>query len=165
MTVDKYGRVTALNSGTILNSEIPTTLTGKILENATLHSTNVVPKNNNDIASKKYVDDQFNSISTQAVGALQFGGPIDSSQGATDKLEAKAYKNYYYVITRDFDLSKDNVENAKDSSVRIKTGDTLIIKESSNGEHKFVHVPSGDDITAISIQGMNAENTALEYKG
>ena len=168
MTVDKYGRVTALTSGAILDSEIPTTLSvTRTIENATLknnklHADNLTPATDNDIASKKYVDAQFGSIANLATGALQFGGSLNTALGAEGKLTSD-YKNFYWVAAADIDLGAAYMESGKDT--KVKAGDTLIVKEISSTSYKFVHVPSGDDITSISIKGMNSSNTDLEFKG
>lgn len=164
ITVDKYGRVTAVSGSALLDSEIPTTLTGKTLESATIDSTSKLANKDistlgeDAIASKYYVDQQFKAVNQVATGALTFGGALSTKTGAEAKLD-KQYENHYYKVTADFELDSTDLYESSISDrygKTVKKGDSLIVYNDS-GVYRFVHIPSGDDITTITIQeGTNA---------
>lgn len=158
ITVDKYGRVTAVSGSKLTNDEIPATLDSKTLTNATLTDCVVSVKDissagDDAVASKYYVDKKFQDVTEFATGALKFGGSLSTKVGAEEKLDA-AYENYYYKATADFELSSEDLYETSTPSTtygKVKKGDTLIVYNTASG-CKFVHVPSGDDITTITIQ-------------
>lgn len=125
-TVDEYGRISSIID--------PNKISGTLLENCITTSE---PSTENSIVNKAYVDSMFGTVST---GALKFKGSIADADAAETQ-ETQANEGCYYKATGNFIYSIDG----KDTS--IKTGDTLIVYQG-----KFVHVPSGDDITALTIQ-------------
>lgn len=153
ITVDRFGRVTEVTDGTLSNAEIPD-LNGKTITNSTL--TGCTTENltdtslDNAIANKKYVDDRFTSINTIATGALKFGGSVDENTTFSNIL-VKSNLNKYYKSVSNITLSASQVYRAS-SDVLVKSGDSLIVyQEGESGAIQFVHIPSGDDITSITI--------------
>lgn len=151
ITVDKYGRITSI-SGT----NIEDALSGKSLKNVTLENcltTNTdIGENANAVANKSYVDSKFNQIGNIATGSLKFGGSIDSADSAIAKL-TDANVNNYYKVTASFNLDPSYIEEDSGISVtKLKVGDTLIVHKVSTNI-KFIHVPSGDDLTLSVKQG------------
>lgn len=149
ITVDKFGRVTAVSGSALTNADIPNELSGKVLDGCTTKSEDIAD-DNKAIVNKKYVDDKFNTINTIATGALRFGGTIGSLQSATNTLSNVNNANHYYKATADFELSASQVYGNTKASVKI--GDTLIVYAESDTTRTFVHIPSGDDITAITVK-------------
>lgn len=86
---------------------------------------------------------------------MHFVGALSSTQGALDALANDA-ENSYYKVTADFPLSSEYLHLQHDIpdqySEAMKIGDTLIKKDS-----KFIHIPSGDDITSITIRKSNVD--------
>ena len=140
--VDKYGRVTEVTGSSLTNAEIPATLTGKTLSGATL---------TNCTTSDKEIGTDENTVAT---GALKFKGGLGSASSAAAALTKDNWNNYYKVIS-EFDL---NVSDLYDDSglsgkttITVKVGDTLIVHP-KNSVSKFVYVPSGDDVTTITVK-------------
>lgn len=164
--VDKYGRVTEVTGSALTNSEIPATLTGKTLSGATL--TNCTTSNKeigNDekaVANKAYVDAKFTAANTIATGALKFGGPLSDTATANSKLTDINALNNYYIVTAEFDIAKSNVYGSTSTSgtITVKEGDTIIIHKPGSTA-QFVHVPSGDDITSLTVVGEGETSNAL----
>lgn len=171
ITVDKFGRVSSVSSGTLTNDEIPVELSNKTLKNTTLDTctTTAVGENVNSIVNKGYVDAAVKGATQIATGALKFGGPLSQwDQGAKTIIEENTgkWENYYYKVTQDFNIPTtylhwDNVSGQDEKPVKV--GDTLIVvitdKESSTA--KFVHIPSGDDITTITVTQVDKEDPIL----
>lgn len=157
ITVDKYGRVTSVSGGPLTNAEIPN-LDGKTISNSTLDSCKVSVKDISEadedaVASKYYVDKKFQDVNTIATGALRFDGSLSTKAGAEAKLR-KEFENCYYKVTGDFTLDASVLyddSTADDYNGEIKKGDTLIVHNTASG-YRFVHVPSGNDITTITIE-------------
>ena len=150
ITVDKFGRVTAVSDGQLSNAEIPdledktikdSTLTGCVTDELTSSSAD------NAIANKKYVDSKFNTVNQIATGALTFGGPINSDTILGNVLNADN-ENKFYKASSAFTLTSQ--QNIDGSTVNVKSGDTLIVCKNGS-DYQFTHIPSGDDLSEIQV--------------
>ena len=149
--VDKYGRVTEVTQSQLNNNEIPPTLTGKLLSESTASDIPIGSTNGALIANKNYVDSQIGEIKGIATGALRFEGSIDQDIFNSVNSNLNLKEGYYYKVTSEFNISNTLLGmQGSSQTTRVKVGDTLIIH---NGH--FIHIPSGDDITSISIQKVN----------
>lgn len=148
ITVDQYGRVTEVSGSLLTNEEIPETLTGKIFNSCKTAIENIGSETT-AIVNKKYVDDKIQEVTGLATGALKFGGPLDDADAAVAALKNE---NFYYKVTEEFILASEYLylETEQGSDGVIEVGDTLVVYKS-----KFVHIPSGDDITTITVRGVN----------
>ena len=163
ITVDNFGRVTGVTEGIVTSEDIDAELKNKTLTNCicTVDSTT----DSNNIVNKWYVDQKIEAITGVATGALRFGGSITSDDlkaenGGDNTTEFLKKINHYYKATESFQIDGvHNSESTKDTNIdiNVKVGDTLIINESQ----KFVHVPSGDDITSISVSGKDASGNNI----
>ena len=157
--VDKYGRISEIKGGLLTNSEIPENLENKKFNGCT--TTN--GSSDDSLINKKYVDDAITQVTGIATGALHFVGALSSTQGALDALASDA-ENSYYKVTADFALSSEYLhlqhEIPAPYSEQIKIGDTLIKKDS-----KFIHIPSGDDVTSITIKKSNVDPVINDQVG
>ena len=115
-----------------------------------------------NIADKDYVDSKFDTVNVVATGALTFGGVItidDISDSWPTKYLNEAHNNRYYKVTTSITISEDYLFQST-KAVDVKLGDTLIVHD-DNGTHKFVHIPSGDEvITRLTIN--NGSNKILD---
>jgi hypothetical protein len=145
--VDKFGRVTEVIQSALTNSEIPETLSNKILENSKT-SSDEIGTDSRSIVNKKYVDEKIAGVHQIATGALHFEGIVNNS---TDALKNLTVNNNgaYYKVTSDFSLDKSYFEGISTGEINI--GDTLIVYNISNVEAKYIHIPSGDDVTALPL--------------
>ena len=162
ITVDKYGRVTAVEHGALNNNDIPETLSGKRLDGCT---TDTVAATDNAIVNKKYVDEKFADVTGIASGGLQFKGVIDSADSAASYLNA-SYLNSFFKITGDgFQIDAANLYKS-DAAVFAKAGDTVIVYKDEQGTPKFVHIPSADETTLVTVKGYSsgAANTAIDKR-
>ena len=157
ITVDKYGRVTAVSGSDLTNEDIPQILTEKILSGAT---TSVKAIANNDLAvvNKAYVDDKFDTVNSIATGALVFGGTLSTSTSAAGVLSKN---NYYYKVIDSFTIGKENIYTGDNSitagmDITVRTGDTLIVKDG-----KFVYIPSGDEKETFITVGKKNDTSIL----
>ena len=157
ITVDKYGRVTNVTGSALTNSEIPATLTSKTLTNSTLNncvtSSEDIGTDSKAIVNKLYVDSKFQAIAGLATSSLQFGGALSDANTAQEVLTNKP--NHYYKITAEFNLGIDffyNDGTLTGSSIKLNIGDTVIVYPISSELNQFVYVPSGDDITTITVK-------------
>lgn len=178
ITVDKWGRVTAVSGSNLTNADIPAELTGKtlkngILNNCTTSTVDIDETNNQAIANKAYVDKKIQAVTGMATGALKFGGSLADATSATSKLNKTEYFNHYYKVTaaNGFTIPAEYLYSETESTTsdkKVKVGDTLIIyptnTSTSNPESKYVHVPSGDDITTITVTEEGAAAAALDGK-
>lgn len=148
--VDEYGRVTTVAASALVNSDIPKELSEKKLVSCT---TEAVADTDFAIVNKAYVDSKFNAVNATATGALKFGGKIADVDAAKGVIADGKKIYFYYKAVNAFDLpsayTADNVD------IYVKSGDTLIVDE----DNKFVHVPSGDDITTLTITRTNADSS------
>ena len=153
--IDTYGRVTDVSVGTLTTNDLPA-LDGVTITNSTFTGcvSSEVPSTETSIVNKKYVDDQIKLMSQVASGSLVFGGTLDNIDDLAAKFVA-ANINKYYKVTSNITLSyQEALIYLHDvvSATIIKPGDTLILwQESSESDLKFIHIPSGDDLTQISI--------------
>lgn len=150
VTVDKYGRVTGMTSTqTVASSMIEETLSNKVLSGCTT----TVGASDNSLVNKKYVDDAVDVVTGIASGALVFSGTLESDTGAKTVLENPNNNQRFYKVNTAFELDNIYLLNNSDSGTTyIAIGDTLIAYQ-PKGEAllKFIHIPSGNDITAISV--------------
>jgi hypothetical protein len=137
ITVDEYGRVTGVSGSNLTNDEIPGTLSGKTLSGCTASE----PTTSTGIATKGYVDKVVTS-------ALSFKGSLASTLDATNAL-IETNVNGYYKVTSSFILSANQVHGSSEN-VSVVAGDTLIVHKEGD-DIKYVHIPSGDDITTITV--------------
>lgn len=169
ITVDKYGRVTAVSGAPLLNSEIPN-LDGKTISNSTLTGcvTDSVGSSANSIVNKDYVDKAITNVTGIATGALKFDGSLSSSEQAIAALSNIDHQNCYYKVTSEFTIEAQYLYSETESSQNqlVNPGDTLIIYPISlppnTYEAKFVYVPSGDDITTITVKKSGDTNYVLK---
>lgn len=168
ITVDKYGRVTSVTGGEITNDD----LTGKTITNGILSGCttafDAIENNNKAIVNKAYVDKKFSEVTGMATGALKFGGSLSDAITAENKLTDINNLHTYFKVTNDFNLSVTNLFDTSGittSSVNVKIGDTLIVHSEDGSSIKFVYIPSGDDITSITIskdgEDQNILNSAI----
>lgn len=161
VTVDKYGRVTGITSTqTVASSMIEETLSNKVLSGCT---TTTVGTSDTSVVNKKYVDDAVGIATGIASGALVFSGTLDSANGATTVLGNPNNNQRFYKVNTAFELDNIYLLNNLDSDKTfIAIGDTLIAyKPDGEALLKFIHIPSGNDITAISVG--TTTNTSKMY--
>lgn len=164
VTVDKYGRVTGMTSTqTVASSMIEDTLSNKTLSGCT--TTNGT--SDTSLVNKKYVDDAVGVATGIASGALVFSGTLESATGATTVLENPDNNQRFYKVSTAFSLDNTYLLNDSDSGTTfIAIGDTLIAyKPAGEALLKFVHIPSGNDITAISVGTTNKLDTMYVQNG
>lgn len=169
LKVDKYGRVTEVTSAALNNGDIPTELTGKTLKESTLDNCKTAEKEiANDelaVANKAYVDSKFNSVNAAASGALKLHGPISDADAAETALTDQSFWNKFFKVTAEFELPvSDLLESSgiSGTKLKVKVGDTLIVYPPTTGTRsKFVYIPSGDDITTITVKGDGEAAAAL----
>lgn len=168
ITVDNFGRVIAVEGGGLTSTDIPDLLKNKTLEGCTTESVD----SDNSIVNKSYVDGLIRDITGVATGALKFGGSIPNADLTSEDLAGEdqtkitkvqsfcnQHKFTYYKATASFILAGEfNAESTADNTIdiNVKIGDSLIINDGTPS--KFVHVPSGDDITAITVKGTNKDS-------
>lgn len=160
MSVDKYGRVISVTAGGILNEELPPTIQSKVFSQCTISEDGSSDKS---LVSKKYIDDKFDSLYSAATGGLSFGGTLSDAATATAKL-TKAHLNKYYKVTDSFTITKTQLYEQSDYDVEVKSGDTLIVSEKST-KYLFVYIPSGDEISSITIKGSKSGDTTSYFGG
>lgn len=157
ITVDTFGRVTAVSTGTLSNSEIPSTLTNKTLTGCT---TTNVPEVENALVNKKYVDDAVAGATGIATGALKFGGTL-TKDSTLSTLLTNANVNSYYKIVDNIEISLDQlitphtgILNSDANAILAKAGDTVIIhKTTPTSDPLFVYIPSADEYFVSVVQG------------
>lgn len=155
LTVDSYGRITAINSGNLTNKEIPKNLSEKILDGCVTKEDEIYD-NDRAIVNKRYVDQAVALVNKVATGALVFGTSLRDADAANTALSNPAYNNHYFISTGTFDLNTNDLYDRTGytgATYQVKPGDTLIIHKGVNDIPKFIHVPSGDEkITTITVQ-------------
>lgn len=173
ITVDKYGRVTSVTGGALTNAEIPAELTGKTITNGTIKNgvTDVKDVANNELAivNKAYVDSKFNQVTGMATGALKFAGPLNDATIANAALTNKDAFYSYYKVTKKFNISKSNLYDTTGVTgdvLEVQIGDSLIVypENPTDTTAKFVYIPSGDDITTITVTKDNATTPPFNTK-
>lgn len=171
ITVDKYGRVTAVSGAALTNADIPEELTGKKLKDGTLENFKTLeaeigtdPK---AVANKSYVDTKVAQATNIATGALKFGGAINDATVATGYLNDSNKWNNYFKVTANLSFAKSDFYETTGLTIvgdnaNVKIGDTLIIypPATSATRAQFIYVPSGDELTAVTIRKETADGTA-----
>lgn len=160
ISVDQYGRVTDISGGLVESQDIAQVLTQKVLNNSILDAcvTSVTDIGTNDcaVANKAYVDQKVREIGGVATGSLRFNGSISTTEEASGLLQSAINANTYYkIISNNVELDKSLFyeSNAETGTVKAKIGDTLIVCHSSSANAlRFVYIPSGDDITTITVK-------------
>ena len=172
ITVDKYGRVTEVIGAALTNDEIPEELSGKSIKNSSLEGCTVavVGTGTDSVVNKEYVDKAITEVTGIATGALSFGGSLSSQETAITAVTEEQYANEYYKVTSSFTIPSQYLYSETESIIdkTVDVGDTLIVYPISKSpyEAKFVHVPSGDDITTITIREEKSSDYILkDYVG
>lgn len=163
--VDEYGRVTNVSGTDKLSSDVlPDAISGKELSGCTVTTNG---SDSTSLVNKQYVDDSVSGATAIASGALVFSGTLDSAEKAQNILSTINNHQKYYKITSDFILSNDYVHDAvSGGNTYLYSGDTLIAyKPSDASDLKFIHIPSGNDITAISVGTTTTANILYKQNG
>lgn len=137
------------------NDQLPNEISNKILSSVTVSSIPGANVNNRRdyVANLGYVDDKFSSALGVAAGGLQFKGTLSDQSDLSIKLQNT---NGFYIWSGNItDIASSYMEN--NSSVSVGPGDILIVSQTS-GNNKFVHVPSGNEITGLQITSLNSDN-------
>ena len=175
ITVDKYGRVTAVSGSALINADIPQELINKTIKNGTLDgcTTSVKDIGTNElaVANKAYVDEKFNAANGVATGALKFGGSISTSTAASNALTNDDNWNSYYKVTGTaVEISESDLEDTAGLTIiggkyKAKPGDTLIVYPPDTGtKATFICIPSADDVTRLTVKGDGETSAAFESK-
>lgn len=174
ITVDQYGRVTQISGSKLTNADIPN-LDSKEITNSSLTSCSLttcttsvedIAQDPKAIVNRSYVDKAIQRITGLATGALKFGGSIKTAEEASNRLSDSNYLNYYFKATETFTLSANQLysETESTSNQLVKPGDTLII-HTKDGIQKYVYVPSGDDITTITVSKQGEDSIIDQQVG
>lgn len=146
ITVDKYGRVTSISSGTLNNNDLPNEISNKILQGCTTTISSGEQTYEGNIANISYVDYKFQTLLNIANGSQVFAGFFNGEEDL-DQLLVESNLNKYYKVTKSSTITKDKLHELN-NDITTDIGDTLIIwkdpENESNGI-RFVYVPSGDD--------------------
>lgn len=159
--VDKYGRVTSVSGSVLTNADIPD-LSEKTLTNCITSDEDITSTDGKTIVNKKYVDTQITNIAAVAAGNLKFGGSVNTWEVASTYLNNASLLNHQYKVTTSFVIPKEHLYDTTGvtgDNLTVKVGDTLIIhKSSTDTTAKYVYIPSGDDITTITIKSVDNNN-------
>ena len=155
--VDKFGRVTSVSGGNLVNSDIPYEIGGKVIKDSELSGCVITQTDfgtdGTAIVNKAYVDSKFREVTGIASGALRFGGPLNDADQAEECLQL-LHQYKYFKVTTDFYLTVSSFYNSPEvgssGTFKVKVGDTLIVYP-TDSTYKFVYIPSGDDITTITV--------------
>lgn len=169
--VDKFGRVTSVSGGNLVNSDIPYEIGGKVIKDSELSGCVITQTDfgtdGTAIVNKAYVDSKFREVTGIASGALRFGGPLNDADQAEECLQL-LHQYKYFKVTTDFYLTVSSFYNSPEvgssGTFKVKVGDTLIVYP-TDSTYKFVYIPSGDDITTITVgkQDSNVLNRAIGH--
>lgn len=165
ITVDEYGRVTAVSGTSKLSNDVlPNDISGKDLSGCTVTTNG---SDSNSLVNKQYVDNAVDGATAIASGALVFSGTLDAADKAQNILTDDSNNQRYYKITSDFILSNDYVHDAvSGGTTKLYSGDTLIAyKPTGSTALKFIYIPSGNDITAISVGTTTNANIMYKQNG
>ena len=165
ITVDKYGRVTAVTGEALTNDDLPSAISGKTLSGCVTADSDI-GTNENAIVNKAYVDAKFREVTGIATGALKFGGVLSDATIAGNALTNTNYLNAYFKVSKEFDLPLSSLHDTTGITgtvLTVKVGDTLIVYSDQGAPAKFVYIPSGDDITTISVYKDGEASKVLEY--
>ena len=158
ITVDKYGRVTAVTGESLTNDDLPSTISGKTFSGCVTDDSDI-GTNEKAIVNKAYVDTRLQELAGVATGALKFKGSLNTTSYSESWLNDNTRWHTYYKVTEDIQVNKsdlfDQTGLGSATKVTIKAGDTLIIYPESDSvtRAKWVHIPSGDEtITTITVK-------------
>ena len=163
VSVDTYGRVTAIQASSLTDADIPSEISGKTIKSSVLSActTDGVDIGTQDtaVANKAYVDSKVAQMSGLATGALKFGGSVSSQSFAISILNADDTDYNYYKVTAAFNLPVDYLydkagisQSAENCSCKI--GDTLIVYPIEDSTSKYIYIPSGnEDMTYLTVTG------------
>lgn len=164
--VDKFGRVISVSGGNLVNSDIPYEIGGKVIKDSELSGCVITQTDfgtdGTAVVNKAYVDSKFREVTGIASGALRFGGPLSDAAQAEECLQL-THQYKYFKVTSEFYLNVSKFYNSPEvgqsGTFKVKVGDTLIVYP-IDSVYKFVYVPSGDDITTITV-GKSNESDVL----
>lgn len=171
LTVDDYGRVTTIVEGDLDDSEIPATLTNKTLVNGILDGCYTkdteIANNDKAVVNKYYVDQAVAKAAGIATGALTFGTVLSTLEDAKGVLKDD-YLNHYFKVSGKYSINVSDLYDSNkysETTIDVKPGDTLIVyKDSSVTSAKFIHIPSGDDVTTITVARESDLNPVIQYR-
>lgn len=165
ITVDEYGRVTAVSGTSKLSNDVlPDDISGKDLSGCTVTTNGTTAQS---LVNKDYVDNAVSGATAIASGALVFSGTLDRAENAQTVL-SNANNQKYYKVTTKFDLSNEYIHDAvSGGTTTLYPGDTLIAYKPSESTTplKFIYIPSGNDITAISVGTASNQNIMYKQNG
>ena len=153
ITIDRFGRITGVESTLIASDSIEETLSNKKLQGCTVSA---MGTSDDSVVSKQYVDKLFeDNTGIVSSGALKFAGSISTRPELETVLNSPDSVNKYFIVSRDFVVDGDWVYTANNSSEDFyaKAGDTLIIYKATESVYaKVVCIPSADDlVTSIKV--------------
>lgn len=157
LKIDKQGRLTEASSRSLTNADIPD-LNEKTISKGVLDQCQTkyedISDSNTAIVNKAYVDKKVQELTILATGALKFGGPISRQDEAIKKITENKHANYYFKVTDTFVIPSQYLYSETETlaNLEVKSGDTLIVYPLSNSKCRFVYVPSGNDITTITVK-------------
>lgn len=163
VTVDDYGRVTGVSgTSTLDNSLLPSTISGKELSQCTVTTSGTA---DNSLVNKKYIDDAVARAEGVASGALLFSGSVSQTENAENLLSEGDQR--FYKANAAFTLDGKYVHGGTEGvSVQIKSGDTLITyKTVSDTTPKYIHIPSGNEITGVYVGTTENHNKIEQHVG
>ena len=164
VTVDKFGRITAISGKELSYDDLPETISNKILASCTT-STEEIGNDSKAIANKKYVDDKVQNVTGLATGGLKFKGGISSWETASGYLTAD-YLNSYFKVTGTFSIDTSYLyepSNTSKEKTDVKAGDTLIVYQGSYSSPKFVFIPSADDDMYITLSDSDGNQKVINH--
>lgn len=166
ITVDKYGRVTAVTGEALVSDDLPKTISDKIFSGCVTADSNI-GTNEKAIVNKAYVDAKFQEVTGIATGALKFSGVLSDATVASNALANINYLNSYFKVSKGFKLPLSSLHDTTGitgSELTVKAGDTLIVYSDQGAAAKFVYIPSGDDtVTTISVYKDDEATGVLNY--
>lgn len=148
--VDRYGRVKEVAKGSLTSQDLKDkTIQNGILDQCYTKDTEV-ENNNKAIVNKAYVDEKVKEIVGSTINSLKFEGTLNNQSDAINKVANVQYANCYYKVTSTFDISRDYLY-LETNDITVKPGDTLIVYKTEETKCKLVYIPSGNDITSVTI--------------
>lgn len=161
--VDKYGRVKEVAKGPLTSQDLKNiTIQEGILDQCYTKDTEV-ENNNKAIVNKAYVDEKIKEVVGSTINSLKFEGTLNNQSDAINKVANNniQYANCYYKVTSTFNISREYLY-LETNDITVKPGDTLIVYKTEETKCKLVYIPSGNDITSITIY--DNDSTAILQK-